>query len=834
MEFSDVFRAALSGAGQQKGLNPYPCQTAFAASESLPHLLRLPTGAGKTATAVLGWLYRRRFHPSADVRQATPRRLVYCLPMRVLVEQTQQCAKRWLSQLGLLAERPGDEAPVSGWSAEHAAVSEGGNAEQRIAVSVLMGGEDTDQWFLHPEHDAVLIGTQDMLLSRALNRGFAAGRFHWPIDFALLNSDCLWVFDEPQLMGSGVSTSAQLAGLRQSLCTAGDCSSVWMSATLEPEWLDTVDFAGVGTSPRLELGQHATGDDLDPSWPLHRRMTADKTLYASEAVVSNDMKAVAKAALTAHEKDSQTLVILNTVSRAKTLFQAIEKTKKREKKEYVTTLLVHSRFRPPEREALNAQLQDRDAARDRIIVATQVVEAGVDLSSRTLITELAPWSSIVQRIGRCNRTGNDGPGQVFWIDLPDRLTAPYSPEDLDVARDFLQELDGQSVSPLALTEFKQANGITLPFEHRHVLRRRDLLDVFDTAPDLSGNDIDVQRFVRGDDPDTDVQVFWRGLSNSDVRNVPAPERRELCSVPIGKFRDFLKANKDRPEVRGFVWDHIDEAWRPVRDADRDLRPGVTVLLPATAGGYSELGWDSGSRAPVTPLPPDNPQSPEAMGSDAMSSIGTPLTIAEHTPHVCEELDELLASLGPIPLVRDWAGQLGQAARWHDVGKAHEAFQHGMRSANQSLSHDQLWAKSGSHGRLTHGRRHFRHELASALVALQRELPFAVAYLIAAHHGRVRLSIRAMPDEPGNDLPTAETLFALGVYDGDPLPDVDLGSKTSAATALDLSPMQLGGEASWTARALDLLGELGPFRLAYLEALLRIADRRASAKEAADG
>ena len=29
-------------------------------------------------------------------------------------------------------------------------------------------------------------------------------------------------------------------------------------------------------------------------------------------------------------------------------------------------------------------------------------------------------------------------------------------------------------------------------------------------------------------------------------------------------------------------------------------------------------------------------------------------------------------------------------------------------------------------------------------------------------------------------------------------------------------------------------ELGPFRLAYLEALLRIADRRVSAKEAADG
>ena len=44
-------------------------------------------------------------------------------------------------------------------------------------------------------------------------------------------------------------------------------------------------------------------------------------------------------------------------------------------------------------------------------------------------------------------------------------------------------------------------------------------------------------------------------------------------------------------------------------------------------------------------------------------------------------------------------------------------------------------------------------------------------------------------------------------------------------------MRLGGEGSWTGRALKLLAELGPFKLAYLEALLRAADVRASRKEA---
>ena len=147
----------------------------------------------------------------------------------------------------------------------------------------------------------------------------------------------------------------------------------------------------------------------------------------------------------------------------------------------------------------------------------------------------------------------------------------------------------------------------------------------------------------------------------------------------------------------------------------------------------------------------------------------------------------------------------------------------------------LLAKSGRRGKLNyekHGRKHFRHELGSALAVLQErpEWPFAIAYLIAAHHGRVRLAIRALP---GEDPPTDSSIrFALGVRDGDLLPEVDLGGdQTCQATALDLSPMQLGGEGSWTGRALKLLAELGPLKLAYLEALLRAADVRASQKEA---
>lgn len=791
MNFREFFQLATRSESEPHGRTPYPFQERFADADRFWHLVRAPTGAGKTATAVLGWLWRY-LHSG----KPTPRRLVYCLPMRVLVEQSEREVRGWIQNLG---------------------------RTHQVEVHVLMGGVDTDEWYLHPQKPAVLIGTQDMLLSRALNRGYAASRFHWPIDFGLLNNDCLWVFDEPQLMGAGVGTSAQLAGLRQAMGTFGECPSVWMSATLEPGWLDTIDFRGKSPGDPLELVK----EDYDPRWPLHKRMTAVKTLGSLGAPAPRDEKGVAKAILDRHIAGTQTLVVLNTVDRAKAVFAELEKLRKRSLTPGL--LLVHSRYRPDERRELNEQLIQ--PADDRIIVATQVVEAGVDISSRTLITDLAPWASIVQRIGRCNRTGDDGPGRVFWIDRDDDKPRPYEPEDLGVARKHLRHLDGESVSPKALDDYKRANETPgepfLPFEHRHILRRRDLLGLFDTTPDLSGNDIDIQRFVRGNDPETDVSVFWRDMT-ADSRDA-APRREELCNVPVGGIKEFLKDRK----IEAFIWDHLDDRWRPIRD--KDVYPGLTIRLPTTAGGYhwdgssgTGRGWDPKSEGVVAPRFRGEGSKPEAVGSDPNSAIPVRLTIAEHTRHVSEKLAGLLGSLPGW--LDDWREHLANAAREHDIGKALLVAQRAMYAPDEP-DPSRLLAKSGRAGRLNYERAHFRHELASALAVLQRraDWPFAVAYLIAAHHGRVRLAIRSVPGEEAPGDPSMR--FALGIHQGDRLPEVDLGDETFPATVLDLSPMELGGEGSWTARALKLLAEVGPFRLAYLEALLRAADVWASREEA---
>ena len=110
----------------------------------------------------------------------------------------------------------------------------------------------------------------------------------------------------------------------------------------------------------------------------------------------------------------------------------------------------------------------------------------------------------------------------------------------------------------------------------------------------------------------------------------------------------------------------------------------------------------------------------------------------------------------------------------------------------------------------------------------------IAYLIAAHHGKVRLGIRALPGEREPVDPRDDRRFARGIWEGDALPAVDVGGKEMLpATALSLAVMELGEGAHgdrWTARTQRLVAEHGPFGLAWLEVLVRIADWRASGSE----
>ena len=378
MNGTTIYRVALG-----KDRKPDAWQLALA-TDPWPQVLVAPTGSGKTAAVTLGWAAHRL--RSSDT---TPRRLIWCLPMRTLVEQTAQAVEEWFRKLAGEVDcaerlpRPDD-------------------------IHVLMGGVDADGWLESPERPAVLVGTQDMLLSRALMRGYASSRAVWPMEFAVLHEDAQWVFDEVQLMGAGRATSAQLEAFRQAEADRArrngpvgtPSRSLWISATLDPRWLATVDHPAPLATAVVRVDPAAA-----PGGRLARLSHAAKRLVRSAVAPASTKKAdladytrrLADAIVNAHQTGRMTLVIVNRVDRAQALREALEKRLAKQGPAAPTLALVHSRFRPADRarEMEKVVGAGDENPQGRVVVATQAVEAGVDISAAVLFTELAPWASLV-------------------------------------------------------------------------------------------------------------------------------------------------------------------------------------------------------------------------------------------------------------------------------------------------------------------------------------------------------------------------------------------------------------------------------------------------------
>lgn len=889
-DFHKWFQRFTSGRLGEGRLEPREWQEALAQDE-IPRsrVIRIPTGYGKTLGVLGAWLYHRV--ERKDDRW--PRRLVWTLPMRVLVEQTADEVQRCLRGLDILWDPAKDH-------------------RGKVGVHLLMGGVDHGgEWNLYPEENAVFIATQDMALSRALNRGYAAPRARWPMEFGLLSHDVLWVLDEVQLMDVGLATSAQLQAFCDDDSKEGRSFrprlSWWMSATLQPDWLKSVDTEA----------HHATWaispTTLTPSALGAGLATIKKALDIKE-IAASDHGAFANTVKDAHEsapKDGKhgriTLVVCNTVDRASSTYDMIDRLR-------VTKdlRLVHSRFRPHERAAWKSDFLDREACKegvDRIIVATQVVEAGVDISATALITELSPWSSLVQRFGRCARYGASG--SVVVVDRGDdeKTARPYSTEELKVARWAIDTLvaNTRDVGIANIEAFEQ--GLTdeqrkylYPYQPKQLLLRREFDELFDTTPDLTGADIDVSPFIRSGD-ERDVSVFWievpsgkKGEPAPLPRKARKPSREELCSVPFLAARDWLcgKATKDKPASRllpsrrAWVWDWIEGEWKIAERAT--LIPGVVVCVAADTGGYrDDRGFDPESKAIVTVLsaPPQAAQdaADDLEDTEELSASLAYKTIATHNAEVGQLATQIATGLVPKRV----AELIDLAGRWHDLGKAHPAFQavievRGPFEARVDLAKapDDAWQTPCLY-RSADGetRRGFRHELASCLAlftvlrryepthsallgpyveALQLmgegevSAPVAerpeptnletqvlactaaefdlLAYLVLSHHGKVRVALHAGPKDQEYVARDDRGLPIRGVRDGDALPVISLdGASSLPALSLSLAPAALGLSPitgrSWRDRTAALLRIHGPGALAYLEALLIAADRRAS-------
>ncbi len=313
-------------------------------------VLAAPTGSGKTLAAL---------HPFARARQdglAWADRLLYTLPLRTLTSALHEKYGSKLAQAGLKA-------------------------------SLQTGLYKGDPAF----RGDVCFATIDQVLSAYVGQPISLGEGQANLVGGALIGAYL-VFDEFHLLEAdrALATALDLAKRLR-----GFARLLFMTATASQPVLD-------------HLGAVLEADVVTPSAEDLKKMPAQSTRRRTYAWFEGPLTADA---VLARRRD-RTIVVVNTVKRAQTLYDELRKKLGAPERQAgedgadPALVLLHSRFLPEDRQAIEKlalSIFAKGSQQRGLLIATQVIEVGLDISAQVLLTELAPANSLVQRAGRCAR-----------------------------------------------------------------------------------------------------------------------------------------------------------------------------------------------------------------------------------------------------------------------------------------------------------------------------------------------------------------------------------------------------------------------------------------------
>ena len=814
------------------GHDPYPWQRrlyAALARGAVPDAVDIPTGLGKTACVLLALLARLE-HP------ALPRRVVYVVDRRAIVDQTAQVVRAWTMRIAAL--------PALARAFDACAAFA---AERPVGLGVLRGGlADDGAWRLDPARPAVLVGTVDMVGSRLVFSGYGDGRSRRAMHAGLLGHDAMVLLDEAHLAPAFAELLRDIAGLQG-----------------RPEFR-TMTLSATGASGATVLG--LTDADFRCA-AVRRRLNARKSpRFVEEATPAERTRRICAAA--AAHPTGAVAVFVERVADARRIARGLIAALGPEAAERVAVLT--GTLRGHERAMLtDGAVWRRFTHRERpppdapsvYLVSTAAGEVGVDLDADHAVMDLGTLDSMIQRLGRVNRAG-DGDAEVTVVftarEARGPSTAPSSyRERREAARAatlaVLRRLSSLSPKTLRALDPDTVAACAAPPARPAPLDAAVLEAFAATSAVLPRPPVAV--YLRGvsEEPEF-AQCFlaWRrdvaalvGLGApalSDVLAFFPPRPEELARVPASFARALVQCAMRRmgAALPLVVVGRDGEVFAAaVRDASALPSFGfATVVLPTAAGGLSSDGLpDADAEGPVedvadsedriryvAPCPPEalpawaegavelrvplpgeadeeeerslvfaqrRPDSRLYTGESDLGRLGSAQTIDAHCTAVGAAARRIGAALG---LDEDLVDALESAGRWHDRGKARAVWQ---RAAGASPEGPAL-AKS-PRGRLRPewlgGYRHEFGSLVDAERALRPDVPHRdlVLHLVAAHHGWAR---------PG--FPERKQW------------DPESPSRTNERCA------RRAGR-----RFARLQARYGPWRLAWLEALVKAADATVS-------
>ncbi|MGC1812046.1 MAG: type I-U CRISPR-associated helicase/endonuclease Cas3 [Candidatus Binataceae bacterium] len=379
------------------GHPPFPWQEALfeeLAEKRFRRICDVPTGLGKTSIITI-WLLALAYHARAKTVDGFPRRLIYVVNRRTIVDQATREAE--CIRKALLA-KPELAAVAAILQALSIRVS-----DAPLAISTLRGQfADNAEWRNDPARPAVIVGTVDMIGSRLLFSGYGCGFKSRPLHAGFLGQDTLLVHDE-----------AHLEPAFQELLV-----------TIESEQRRSRDFGRFGvialtaTSRSSQGGDPSVFTDKDRAHPeVHKRFEASKGIafHPIDDEKSTPIEAIRLAL--EHKDDGQPiLVFLRKLDHVQKVVDGLRKEKLPvqtltgtvrglERDAMATTDPIFARF------TTKSDPQVTPQSGTVYLVSTSAGEVGVDISADHLICDLTPFDSMAQRFGRVNRFG-DGDARI--------------------------------------------------------------------------------------------------------------------------------------------------------------------------------------------------------------------------------------------------------------------------------------------------------------------------------------------------------------------------------------------------------------------------------------